>query len=98
MTIVWLSGDLQYANSESTLVFGIDQFDRFASFSDVENLVSQLDELLKKPERVTEMARNGWRKAHEEFSTAKVARFIIDLTMRNDRWKEASWSEHVYGM
>lgn len=72
--------------------------DELVYFSDVENLVSQLDDLLKKPERVTEMARNAWKKSHEEFSTAAVARFIVDLTMRNDRWKSAFWSEHVYGI
>lgn len=72
--------------------------DELVFFSDVANLVEQLDDLLKQPERVTEIARNGWKKAHEEFSTLKVAQFILDLTMRNDRWQEASWSEHVYGL
>jgi hypothetical protein len=44
------------------------------------------------------MARNAWKKSHEEFSSAAVTQFIIDLTMRNVRWKSASWSEHVYGL
>jgi hypothetical protein len=72
--------------------------DELVYFSDVANLVQQLDELLKQPERVTEMARNAWKKSHEEFSSAAVTQFIIDLTMRNVRWKSASWSEHVYGL
>ena len=72
--------------------------DELVYFSDVANLVEQLHDLMKQPDRVTEMARNAWKKSHEEFSTAAVARFIVDLTMRNDRWKSASWSEHVYGL
>mgnify|MGYP002640199419 CR=1 FL=1 len=72
--------------------------DELVYFSDVANLVEQLDDLLKRPERVTEMARNAWRKSHTEYSASAVARFIIDLTMRNDRWKSASWSDHVYGL
>ncbi len=88
LTITPSGGGLEELYSTDELVY----------FSDVANLVEQLGELLKQPERVTEMARNAWKKAHEEFSTAKVARFIVDLTMRNDRWKQASWSEHVYGM
>ncbi len=71
--------------------------DELVYFSDIANLAEQLNELLQHPDRVTEMSRRAWTKSHEEFSSAAVTRFIIDLTMRNDRWKQASWSEHVYG-
>ncbi|NQV28329.1 MAG: glycosyltransferase family 1 protein [Rhodopirellula sp.] len=67
-------------------------------FSDPADLVQKLDGLLKQPERAAEMARNAWRKSHEQYSAATVARFIVDLSMRNDRWKSVSWSEHVYGL
>lgn len=88
LTITPAGGGLEELYSTDELVY----------FSDVANLVEQLDDLLKRPERVTEMAGNAWRRSHTEYSASSVVRFIVDLTMRNDRWKSASWSDHVYGL
>ena len=43
------------------------------------------------------MARRGWERNHRDYSGTEVARFIVDLTIRNDSWRSAPWAMHVSG-
>jgi spore maturation protein CgeB len=42
------------------------------------------------------VATKGWERNHRDYSGTEVARFIVDLTMRDEAWKRAPWGEHVF--
>lgn len=86
LTVTPSGGGLEQLFNDDELLF----------FTDAADLSSKLEALLDEPERAVEMARRGWRKAHHEYSAAAVARFIVDLSLRDDRWKSVSWSDHVF--
>ena len=43
------------------------------------------------------IARKGWERNHRDYSGTEVARFIVNLTLRNPAWKAAPWASHVFG-
>jgi hypothetical protein len=48
-------------------------------------------------ERVA-IARKGWERNQRDYSGTEVARFIVDLTMRDEGWRKASWAQHMFGV
>lgn len=70
--------------------------DEVVYYADVDDLAAKVRELKQDDSECIRIAGNGWRKAHEVYSSRNVAKFIIDLTLGNDDWKSAPWSEHVF--
>ena len=42
------------------------------------------------------IAERGWRKSHAEYSAQRVVQFMLDLTLRNERYRDVPWSRHVF--
>ena len=67
-----------------------------AYFDSVEHLVKIVNQVREDDTRAIEIAKNGWRRTHEEYSAKQVAEFIVALTTRDESYKNASWSKHVF--
>lgn len=44
------------------------------------------------------IARKGWERNHREYNGTEIARFIVNLTLRDRAWKDVSWSDEVHGI
>jgi len=42
-------------------------------------------------------ARRGRERVHRDYDGAAIARFIVALTNRDNSWRDAPWSAHVFG-
>ncbi|QJE95378.1 glycosyltransferase [Luteolibacter luteus] len=42
------------------------------------------------------IARKGWERNHRDYSGTEIARFIVNLTLRDPAWVTAPWSSHVF--
>ena len=42
------------------------------------------------------LARKGWERNHRDYSGTEIARFIVNLTRRDESWRQAPWSDHVF--
>jgi len=42
------------------------------------------------------IARKGWERNLLDYNGTAVARFILDLTLRDASWRDAPWANHVY--
>lgn len=65
-------------------------------FDSVEDLARKVRHLKNNEVEALRVARAGWRRTHEAYSAANVAAFILGVTMRDESYHRAEWSEHVY--
>lgn len=65
-------------------------------FDSVEHLVEVMQQMRSDDACAIEIAKNGWRRTHQEYSAKQVAEFIVGLTNRDNAYRAASWSKHVY--
>lgn len=70
--------------------------DEVAYYSDAADLARTVLKLARDDERSRTIARCGWLRSHRDYSARNVAQFILDLTLRHDRWRSIPWSRHVY--
>ena len=70
--------------------------DEAVFFSDVDDLAARIIELKANDAEAVRIARNGWQKAHSVYSSHSVAEFILALTMRDQSYLSAPWSDHVF--
>lgn len=65
-------------------------------FHSVEDLAKKVRHLKQHTDAAIRIARAGWQKTHQVYSAASVAAFILGVTMRDESYRQAAWSEHVY--
>lgn len=65
-------------------------------FNSVEDLAEKIRYLKCHDEEAVNLARAGWQRTHETYSAGSVAAFILGVTMRDETYQLADWSEHVY--
>jgi glycosyltransferase involved in cell wall biosynthesis len=70
--------------------------DEVVYFRDVGDLAAQVRRLKADDAAAIEIARAGWQRAHECYSTRNVAAFIVALTMRDEHYRQFPWSDHVF--
>ena len=70
--------------------------DEVVYFNELDDLVDQVRRLKADDATAVKIARAGWQKSHECYSTRNVADFIVSLTMRNERYRQFLWSDHVF--
>jgi hypothetical protein len=70
--------------------------DEVAYFDSVQHLAEVVKRFIQDDARAVEITKNGWRRTHQEYSAKQVAEFIVALTNRDESYREASWSQHVY--
>lgn len=65
-------------------------------YEDIDDLVAQVRRLLNDDEAAKAMAKAGWQRAHEDYSAASVATYLLNLTFGRPEANNAPWAEHVY--
>ena len=65
-------------------------------FESVEDLAEKVRYFKKHEDEAIRIAKAGWEKTHRDYSAASVAAFILGVTIRDESYRNASWSEHVY--
>ncbi len=67
-----------------------------AYFDTVDDLVATVRRFKQDDAQARAVAERGWRRAHADYSAQRVVQFLLDLTLRNERYQTAPWSRHVY--
>jgi hypothetical protein len=70
--------------------------DEVVYFRDLDDLVAQVRRLKADDATAIKIARAGWHKSHECYSSRNVAAYIMALTMRDVQYRQFPWSDHVY--
>lgn len=64
-------------------------------YSDFDDLVRLIAALKQDDARCRQMARYGWRKAHESYSSRAVMEFLLNLTFRRSEILDCPWAGHI---
>ena len=67
-----------------------------AYFDTVDDLVATVRRFQQDDAQARAVAERGWRRSHADYSAQRVVQFLLDLTLRNERYQTAPWSRHVY--
>jgi hypothetical protein len=70
--------------------------DEVVYFDSVDDLARKVHHLMSHDDEAVALAKAGWKRTHEVYSVASVAAFILGLTMRDESYRLADWSRHVY--
>ena len=70
--------------------------DEVVYFDSVDDLARKVHHLMSHDDEAVALAKAGWKRTHEVYSVASVAAFILGLTMRDESYRLANWSRHVY--
>ncbi len=70
--------------------------DEVVYYSNFEELVSKARRLKQGDGERVRIARNGWIKSHTVYSAREVARFVVDLSMRNSEHQCCPWADHIF--
>lgn len=65
-------------------------------FESAEDVAEKVRYFKKHEDEAIRIAKAGWEKTHRDYSAASVAAFILGITLRDESYRTASWSEHVY--
>jgi hypothetical protein len=71
--------------------------DELVQYDDFDDLVAKTRHFAAADAERTAIARRGRERNHRDYNGTEVARFIVALTMRDESWRQAPWSRHVYG-
>lgn len=67
--------------------------DEIIYFDDVSDLAEKVRYFsLQAPAREA-VARKGWERNHHDYNGTAIARFIVNLTLRDDAWCQAPWAD-----
>jgi hypothetical protein len=69
--------------------------DELGYYSDFDDLLNVVRHFLKDDDHRREVARNGWKKSHTEFSSRRCAEFLLNLTFRRQETFNAPWASHI---
>jgi len=70
--------------------------DEIVYFDSVRDLAAKVRHLKTHTGEAIQIARAGWERSHNCYSSAQVAAFILALTLRDASYRDAAWSKHVY--
>ena len=70
--------------------------DEVGYFDTVDDLVATVRRFKQDDALARAVAERGWRRSHAEYSAQRVVQFLLDLILRNERYRSAPWSRHVY--
>jgi hypothetical protein len=79
---------------------GLDELyaeDEVVYFDDLEDAVEKARDFSNDDDARIATARRGRDRVHRDYDGAAIARFIVNLTTRDEGWRDAPWSTHVFG-
>ncbi|SFH69229.1 glycosyltransferase family protein [Planctomicrobium piriforme] len=65
-------------------------------FQNIDDLIAKCRAYSQNDTDWRHIAKNGWERAHRDYSSREVARFMVNLTFRDPAWREAAWSDHIF--
>jgi spore maturation protein CgeB len=71
--------------------------DEIAYYGDLDDLAEKVRYFSSHDAERIAIARKGWERNHRDYSGTEVARFIVDLTLRDETWRTFPWAE-VHGI
>jgi len=86
LTFVDRATSFQELFNEDDLAF----YDNFADLTARINFFKQNEDERKR------VAENGWRKSHERFNSTRIAKYLIETTMRTSYTEDYEWLRHRY--
>ena len=87
LTFTHASSGLQSLYPESEVVY----------YQDERDLAERVGHYKMHADECGVMARRAWEHAHRDHNSCKVARFIVEATLRNDGYRDVPWPQHIYG-
>jgi hypothetical protein len=85
-TLVQSGGGMEELYDDHEVVF----------FDGAVDLVQTILELASDDDRLRTTARNGWMKAHEQYSAKCCTAFLLDLLMGHPEADSVPWARHIY--
>lgn len=70
--------------------------DEIVYFDGVDELAEKVRHFSSHAAERIAIARKGWERNHRDYSGTEIARFIVNLTLRDDAWKAVPWASHVF--
>ena len=70
--------------------------DELVYFDQPADLAEKVRHFATHPAERIAVAKKGWERNHRDYNGTEIARFIVDLTRRDDAWKSAPWAGHVF--
>lgn len=70
--------------------------DEVLYFDNADDLAAKARHFSTATDKRISLAMNGWNRNHRDYNGTEIARFIVNLTRRDDAWKQAPWAAHVY--
>ncbi|WP_367874202.1 glycosyltransferase [Luteolibacter sp. Populi] len=70
--------------------------DEIVYFEGVGDLAEKVRYFSSQGQERLAIARKGWERNHRDYSGTEVARFIVDLTMRDEAWRKVPWAGSVF--
>jgi len=71
--------------------------DELVQFDDIDDLVEKIRYFAENDAERLAIARRGCQRNHRDYNGTEIARFIVSLTVRDEKWRKAPWSRHVFG-
>jgi hypothetical protein len=66
--------------------------DELVYFNRPADLAEKVRHFASRPAERIAVAKKGWERNHRDYNGTEIARFIVDLTLRDDAWKRAPWA------